>query len=209
LSQDTKKTPQKSDKVDDWLNAGIHTLLTMSLIMLGGALIYRYFEIRSQKHLAQEEPCLVSTEDQVMRKPYLRGLLEEREEYRLGIFEEGCGEFGVGDIVAYRPASTSAPILRVVRAVPGHVLELRPSVNGKAWSLMVNGSFVKDHRGEVYYFGSYPVAPPIGLYIKNNGKMLMDGHYLLFSTVSPGVNDSGQFGVVVRQSMIGKVIGFN
>lgn len=190
------------DRVDQLFNAGIHSLLTISLILIGLLLIRQYFENEEKNSLLSQD-CVEGIQDLVMQKPYLRGVLDKGQPYQVLIMQKNCTQYTSGEAVSFKVSKNSMPITRVVRAVAGQKIELKSSNDRRAWVVAVDGHFIKDYRGEIYQFGVYPTPPPIGLYIKNNGHILHKGHYLLFSTVSPGVNDSGQFGIIADEAIVG------
>lgn len=136
---------------------------------------------------------------------YLRGTLEQGESVLLKLNWFLCHDMELGDLVAYRFSEYHDPVIRRVIAKSGDRIQVVFDDKTKDWTLKINGSFYKDYSGELYHFGTQRGEPPLKLYERDHGGVLTKDLVVLMSTVTPGLTDSGFFGVVHRSDVIGLI----
>ncbi len=156
----------------------------------------------------QDDPCLnpkYETERLEMKDGYMKGLIEIGTKYTAIKGWYRCNPVKRGDIVFYRYNSNFPPVPRLVHAIPGDKFKLVQDKKRKAWNLAINGKVVTNHDGEEpHYFGNETAAPILSLYEKTMKGVLVPSTYVIFSTVSPGSQDS-ELGVVNSEDFVGRV----
>jgi hypothetical protein len=135
--------------------------------------------------------------------PHMTGALVPGQTYRFLMNFYKCNKPRAGDIVLYRFSSKMDPIVRIVRAAEGDKFELAEDKKHGAWNLKVNGDFVT-YNGEPYYFGG-ATKPTLALYEKERNNILGPGETIVLANVPPGKDDSGMFGLVHKDDLIGKM----
>lgn len=176
-------------------------LLVILLIVIGGLLVFRGVWDSDEP----EQTCVKKEGSGVMRTHFLAGMIEKGSSYELLYDYYLCHAVQLNDVAAFSHSVDNGLIMKVVKGLPGQVIELTEDKQHKAWNVKVDGQLALQSNGQPLYFGVYPTPPPLGLYIKSNGNRLKPGHYLLFSTVSPGINDSGIVGVIEKSNLVGRV----
>jgi hypothetical protein len=150
-----------------------------------------------------ERPCPVEKEITV-DDAQMFGPSEKGKKLRLLENWYDCHPLKAGELVYYRYSRSKDPVVRVLAAIPGDHFSLVKDSKASRWNLKVNGRLVKDSGGGVYFFGNAH-APLLSLYEKSNKGLLSDGNAIVFSRHPPGSLDSGMFGVVDVQDLLGKI----
>ncbi len=157
---------------------------------------------KSQAPSSGVEDC--QSEEFVMPDSWLTGRLAPGENFRAITNWSACGR-GIqrGDVVLYQVSKAHEPVARIVAAQPGDRFRLIAVANG--WNIEVEGRLYMDESGvEPYRFGS-PAPPLIRIYEEAHQGILDSTSLLLFSTKSPGDQDSGSLGVLNTADVSGIV----
>lgn len=108
-----------------------------------------------------------------------------------------------GDIVLYDYAGNDAPIIKIVKAVPGDNWRIEKDEDKNSYQIIVNGEPLKNSEGRYYqiseskikmlenYAESYPV--------------LQSGTYLILGNKIRGSMDATRFGLIGKNDILGKV----
>ncbi len=117
-----------------------------------------------------------------------------------------CHEAKIGDIVVYQYAQNAAPIIKVVRALPGDNVSLKKSlVNPQEWQILVNNSILKNSQGKEYAINKAK-ADLLNLYVKDYQGKLPPDSYLIMGNEIAGSFDSTRMGFVGKDGFLGKVV---
>jgi len=192
-------------------NLLIPALVFVALLLIGLA-VYKF----AQRHglgngginqelppIGNNLPCPGETITRSMEDPYMRGIIEQGQKYRVIMNYYACNPIRKGDYVLHRLSSTLEPTVKIVEGVPGDRFSLVKDKEHNAWNVVVNDDMVK-RNGKPYFFGA-PTAPTMSLYEKAQKGLLQKGDIILLSSWPPGDRDSGIFGVMSVQDVLGKV----
>jgi hypothetical protein len=138
-----------------------------------------------------------------MNDPYMRGIVEKGQKFKVTLNWYACHPIRKGDYVLYRVSAQMNPVVRIVRAVPGDRFELERDKAHDAWNLLVNGEKVMSEGKPHFFGGSQP--PTLSLYVKQRGGFLGPQEIILFSSWAPGDTDSSVFGLLNLNDVLGKV----
>lgn len=100
-----------------------------------------------------------------------------------------------GDIIRYGLGNPPDQYTRILAAVGGDTIQIRPDPLKRGWNLIVNGEVY--HSGSTPYpFGVDRLRPTLGLYLDKNGKRTLgEKEIVILAMAGPGYNDSGLFGL--------------
>ena len=132
----------------------------------------------------------------------MKGMLEIRQQFRVRQNWYACHPVQHGDLVLYQYTSTKEPVVRIVAGIPGDHFQLVENQLPGNWNIEVNGELYHD-KDSPHFFGRSGIAPTLSLFEKRGA--LKAGELILFSSVSPGSNDIGLFGLANIEDDIGKV----
>ncbi len=107
-------------------------------------------------------------------------------------------------VVANIARHPEAPVLKIVRGVPGDRFGVAPAEDGM-FHLLINGEVVKNSQGLPYRLGG-PSARLINAYVHDDNGVMPAATYLLLGDDPSGSLDSTSFGLVGRGGIAGKVI---
>ena len=147
-----------------------------------------------------------------MQDDHLRGVLEKGSRYKVDRDWYKTHPIARGDLVLYRYSSNKKPVVKIAAAVPGDSFHLVANKQMKNWNIEINDTILRevctgnaeDDSCPLYFFGG-KAPPTLSLYEKSHHGMLSENEVILFSSVSPGYQDSGVFGLVNAQDILGKV----
>ncbi len=147
-----------------------------------------------------------------MQDDHLRGLLEKGARYKYDPSWYKTHPILRGDIVLYRYSSNQKPVLKIVQAVSGDKFHLVKAAKLSNWNIEINGSLLQENcvaaserdTCPLYFFGGSK-PPTLSLYEKSHRGILGEDEVILFSSVSPGFQDSGVFGLINVGDILGRV----
>ncbi len=179
-----------------------YLVLTIGLLLVGYSAYDLFFKKKSIQHnLITETECNIEKKTFAASDDNMAGLIENGQEFDVEMNWYKCHPVEKGDVVLYRFSNTRDPVPRVIRAIPGEVFKLIRATN--RWNVEIGGRILKA-GDEPYFFGA-EVSPVLSLYEKSSNGLLDSDTVLLFSNHPPGGFDSGIFGAVSIQDLIGKV----
>lgn len=135
---------------------------------------------------------------------YLRGLVEKDQSVPVTLNWYACHPPKVGDVVLYRFSWHQEPVLKQIVAIEGDRVDLVQDPEGRGWNIVLNGK-VYESSGRRYFVGVSTHPPPLKLYADANSHVLKPGLAVVLSTLPPGEKDSGYFGAVSIQDLVGRV----
>lgn len=145
---------------------------------------------------------MTQVEARTVRGHSLAGLLGDGETVEILFGYFGCHPVGREDVVAYAYAGNPAPIIKVVKGLPGDSFGLEQSTGG--WRILVNGSVVTNSRKEPYLLDANSHRM-LALYERDyHGRIPRDA-YLILGNLATGSLDSSRFGLVGKRDLLGKV----
>jgi len=152
--------------------------------------------------LADEpEECQVEVEERIVRGSSLDPLIKDGEIVKVlfGYYE--CNEIKREDIVLYSYAGDEAPLIKIVKGVPGDEFSLQQIDGG--WHILINEEILKNSTGEPYLISGKRYEM-LALYEKDYKGEIPAGAYLLLGNIPGGATDSTRFGLVSKGGIIGK-----
>ena len=152
--------------------------------------------------LADEpEECQVEVEERIVRGSSLDPLIKDGEIVKVlfGYYE--CNEIKREDIVLYSYAGDEAPLIKIVKGVPGDEFSLQQIDGG--WHILINEEILKNSAGEPYLISGKRYEM-LALYEKDYKGEIPAGAYLLLGNIPGGATDSTRFGLVSKGGIIGK-----
>lgn len=145
--------------------------------------------------------CITKSETLEVRGTSLAPLINPGETIELARGYYDCHAVERDDVVAYRYAGNAAPIVKIVKAVPGDRWRLEKTKD--AYLIVVNAKPVLNSQGKAYripasgarmlklYADSYPVLP--------------ENTYLILGNNVTGSLDATRFGLVDKRDILGRV----
>lgn len=184
-----------------------HNQMKQKFLVIGGVALVvvalGVFVLKKRKPPVQFG-CVEETREVEITDPrFMVGILEGGKTYEALIGYYKCNPPQKGDIVLYQFSQTMDPVVKIVRAVEGDRFELVEDKDHGAWNLEVNGDAVTYLEGK-YFFGSRN-KPTLSLYEKTRNNIVGANEVILLSNVPPGMDDSGVFGMVHVNDVIGKI----
>ncbi len=136
--------------------------------------------------------------------PYMRGLIEQGQTVDVTLNAFACQSIQAGDLVLYRFSEFDPPVVRRVVGKSGDHFTVEKDNQLKGWVLNVNNQPIVSVTKQKYVFGG-DLPPPLSLAATQRKGALGPSDVILFSSFPPGEKDSGVFGVVALQDIIGVV----
>jgi hypothetical protein len=177
--------------------------LAVLLLLLLSFPLFKKMWPKMVRHPMQKGCIDEVREVEISDNRYMSGLLESGKTYEFLMSYYKCNKPQVGDIVLYRFSSALDPVVKVIRAVEGDRFDLEPDKIHGGWNLLVNGDKVM--YGETAYFFGASTKPTLALYQESRNSVLKADEVIVLSNVPPGKDDSGTFGVVGRNDLVGKL----
>ncbi len=148
-------------------------------------------------------PCGTERETLVMQDEWMSGTLEKNTEFEALMDWHACHKLVRGDLVLYRVSKSHDPVVLKVAGIPGDTFKLKKDENRNSWNIEINGETLME-GGKPYHFGSAN-PPALKLYQDAQKGLLDKSSVLIFSTKSPGEQDSGSLGVLSTNDIVGLV----
>jgi hypothetical protein len=148
-------------------------------------------------------PCPGETITAEMKDPYMKGIIEPGETFKVITRWYACHPAQKNEIVYYRFSSAQTPVARIVRATEGDTFHLQLDKNHRGWNLLINGETIQ-YNSEPYFFGA-ETPPPLFLFEKSRHGIVGPHEAIVLSSWPPGDTDSSLFGLVNSVDFVGKV----
>ncbi len=144
----------------------------------------------------------IQSVEKVVRGNSLAGLIEDGETIRAFINYYNSNEIERNDIILYSFAGNDAPLIKVIRGMPGDRFELSATTNG--WYILINGKILKNSKAEPYIINERGHRM-ISLFVESYQGVIPADAYLILGNLVGGGMDSTQFGLVHKTDILGKV----
>lgn len=152
-----------------------------------------------------DSSCSVETEERIVRGHSLDPVVNEGQTVRVLQNYYACHPVERGDIIAYRYATNSAPLIKVVKAVEGDVFSLQSNPKGQGWHLLINNEVARNSEGIPYTIDEHGYQM-LMLYVRSYQGRIPARACLLLGNQPDGSLDSTHFGLVSQDDLIGKVM---
>lgn len=150
-----------------------------------------------------KESCVSNKKTENVRGGSLSGIVEDGESVKVWEGYYNCHPVRRNDIVLYKYADKPAPLIKIVKAVPGDNFRLEQVGNG--WRIRLNGERLANSEGEPYRLADAQMRV-LALYEKDYQGVIPEGAYLLMGNLANGSNDSTRFGLVSKNDLVGKMV---
>lgn len=188
----------------------IKTVVITVIVIIAGYFAYKFITKSSGPEPFVRKrggPCPGETKVMTQNDPYMRGIIEQGQKFKVILNYYDCNKPQRGDLVLFQIHASMDPVVKIVRGVQNDRFKLSKDDKYKAWNLEVEGDTVYSatDKKEKYFFGG-TVPPPLALYERSHqGKITGNGDVILLSSWPPGNMDSGQFGMFNLADVAGKV----
>jgi hypothetical protein len=163
---------------------------------------YKYTKINNYVKSIGNSDCSTMTRVQNVRDPLMQKMIPMGSTVKVLLNHYNCNPVKKGDLAFYEFSKTVAPVLRIVQAVPGDRFSVYKTANGK-WGVKVNDKPVV--IGNEEYWFNFSSVPPLKTYSDYGHGVLGKNEYLVFS-ISPGLTDSSNLGIVKLSELSGKAL---
>jgi signal peptidase I len=147
------------------------------------------------------QTCQDRVEDFYVRGNSLSGIVEPDQHIRARFGFYDCHSVSRGDLVLLRYAGNRAPVLKVVRGVPGDRFSVSAGAPGE---LALNGAVATNAQG-VPFFLDARARRMLALYEHDYGGVIPGNAYLLLGNQPSGSVDARRFGLVAEREILAKV----
>lgn len=177
----------------------------LGLVVVLGLVLYLF---NRDKEEAPDSPivgdCPITKETVTVKGPWLEPLAKEGDELTVDLGYYACHPVKKGEWAYYRYSKQREPVIKQIEAIEGDRFGLEAREGDQVgWHLLINGDRLKRDDTD-YYFGR-KAEPAIALYVKSRGGILQADEVILMSLKPPGREDSGMFGLMAKEDLIGRV----
>lgn len=158
---------------------------------------------RSRDIQYAEDTTASVTEQLIVRGDSLSGMIEDGEEVTLLLGYYDSHDVLRGDIAVYKYADDKAPMIKIVKGLPGDRFELRNESG--VLRIAVNDKILSNSRNERYELSENGYQM-LSLYIKDYDGVIPANTYLLLGNKAAGATGSTRFGLVDKKGILGKVL---
>ena len=181
----------------------------LGLIFLGILIWFGSNKVKTQTSYTLQEvktqtSCPVQEEIRTVRGNSLEPLISSGSEIKALFSYYNCYEIKRGDLVLYRYAGDEAPLIKIVKGIPGDSFHLVKNDQGE-YSLIINGKIVVNSQNTPYVFNENRYRM-LSLYENDYKGIIPQNVYLLLGDQANGSVDAGVFGLVDKSDIIGKAI---
>lgn len=180
--------------------------LIISVISLEGNFLPQKLKIYLSKNVLQEDKnqiCSYQLEKRIVRGSSLEPLIRNGQEVKVFFNYYKCNEIRRDDIVLYSYAGNNAPLIKIVKGIPGDNFKLVKAGENQ-WYILINGEVLKNSQ-RIPYLISGEKYQLLSIYEKNYQGIIPENAYLLLGNSPSGSTDSTSFGLVSQQDILAKV----
>lgn len=180
--------------------------LIISVISLEGNFLPQKLKIYLSKNVLQEDKnqiCSYQLEKRIVRGSSLEPLIRNGQEVKVFFNYYKCNEIRRDDIVLYSYAGNNAPLIKIVKGIPGDSFKLVKAGENQ-WYILINGEVLKNSQ-RIPYLISGEKYQLLSIYEKNYQGIIPENAYLLLGNSPSGSTDSTSFGLVSQQDILAKV----
>lgn len=191
----------KNDKL-----LGTFTILLFTIGL--GCIIYvvylNFNSSRPPQRIGQTQ-CIEGTPIIRLKDNALEGIANEGSKMKVLYAYYKCNPISRGDLVYYQFSDAAAPVVRIIRGVPGDSYDLEKIEGSETdWRVFINNKEVESKNGP--FFVRAKVSPPLKTYSQAKKGILQKNEYILLSFNPPSTSDSSNLGLVKQSEILGKVI---
>jgi len=136
----------------------------------------------------------------------MTGLIENGAELKLLVGYYQCQPVERDDIVVYDYAKDQTPIIKMVKGIAGDKFRLEKATTG-CYQIFINNQILKNYNDQAYCLNENGYRMLV-LYEKDYGGVIPPNAYLILGNQVGGTLDSSRFGLVGKDDILGKVIGY-
>jgi len=108
-----------------------------------------------------------------------------------------------GDIIAYNYAGDTAPIIKIVKAIPGDKWHLEKGNSQDGYRIIINDQPIKNSEGEFYLIPEAKIKM-LEIYVQGY-PIIPENTYLILGNQTAGTLDATQFGLISKSDILGKI----
>jgi len=194
----------------------IWVVFLLSIILLFGLSFYAFLNFlgkakppeisQAASQFPSSDSACVSEEKIVeVRGDSLSGLIESGQKLKLLAGYYKCNPVMRNDIVIYNYPG-SDPLIKVVKGIAGDKFRLEKAATG-CWQILINNEILKNNSNQAYCLSDNGYRM-LALYEKDYRGIIPENAYLILGNQVGGTLDSSRFGLVGKDDIIGKVIGY-
>ena len=177
-------------------------LLEAVLAIASVSLVFALWWFRAHETVPR---CVTRIESVTIRGTSLRGLAEPGETWFAAYGYYSCRVPERGEIVLHDWAGNSAPVAKLIKAVPGDRLGFIEAAGPEGGTtLSINGVVAKTSQGDPYRFEPSEQRL-LALYLEDFGSLVPDDTFLLLSNRVSGTIDSRRFGFVRGTQLLARM----
>ena len=147
--------------------------------------------------------CPQRIEQREVRGDSLAGQLNPGEAVKIAFGFYSCHDVQREDIVAFAHPGDPAPIVKIVKGLPGDKFHLRQASGG--WQILINGYPAANSLKQPYLL-SERGHKMLSLYEKDYKGVIPPNSYLILGNLAGGALDSSRFGLIGKGDILGKVL---
>lgn len=177
-------------------------IIGLSLLILGLALVNQAIRAESKKSNNNSGGRLSRVEFFETRGSSLAPLINPGETIRLVYGYYDYQPVEREDLVAYNYAGQAAPIIKIVKAIPGDEWRLEKNNRQNSYQIIVNGQPLKNSENEFYQISESNIQI-LKLYVRNY-PTIPENTYLILGNQTTGTLDATRFGLISKRDIVGK-----
>ncbi len=168
--------------------------------------VFSYQQIKKiPKNQNNNQQCEINIEKRIVRGSSLEPLIKNGQEIKILLNYYQCNQIKRNDIVLYSYAGNSAPLIKIVKGIPGDSFRIIETGKG-GWYILINGEILRNFENKPYLISDRRKFNLLRIYEKSYQGKIPEGAYLLLGNLIYGSLDSTQFGFVEKKDIIGKVV---
>lgn len=173
-------------------------ILLISVLAVIGLVV---FGVRFFSPVVEDANRVAGVEEMIVRGNSLAPLLEDGQVVRalFGYYERN--EIQRGDIVLYSYAGNEAPLIKIIKGVPGDKFNLQQTEGG--WHILINGKVLTNSENQPYLLNQRAYNM-LSLYERDYQGIIPANAYLILGNLVGGGLDSTRFGLVHRDDILAK-----
>ena len=145
--------------------------------------------------------CAPKIEQREARGASLAGLSSSSGTIKIDFGFYSCNDVQREDLVAY--AENAVTIVKIVKGLPGDKFHLEQA--GDGWRILINGEPAENALKEPYLLNERGYKL-LSLYERGYDGVIPPNDYLLLENLAGGALDSGRFGLIDKDDILGKVL---
>ena len=155
-------------------------------------------EAKSDKKIFEPE-----VQEKIIKGNSLIPILEPDQRVSVIVNYYNYNEIRRGDVVILSYAGKENPLVKIIKGLPGDSFGLKESEPG--YNLLINNEIIKNSEGNPYFFDENK-KKILALYEKDYQGKIPPNAFLVLGNNPSGSIDSSYFGLIGKDSILGKVI---